>query len=212
MAERVFINDVTLLCCCGDEISPYLDAAARLRIEVFRAYPYLYEGTIAYEREYLEHYIECPESIFVCAIVGEEVVGVSTALPLIAADKAFQQPFLDAAIAIEEIYYLGESVLLPQHRGSGIGHAFFDQREAQAKKLGYKNTTFCSVIRPDDHPSKPQSYRSNETFWQKRGYQRNGLHASFEWQEVNAIAVSSHAMEFWSKRGGAPAYLTNTSS
>ena len=199
MAEQVFIDDVTLLCCCGNQILPYLDAAARLRIEVFRDYPYLYEGTIAYEREYLEHYVACPESIFVCAMVGVEVIGISTALPLIAADEAFQRPFLNAAATIEDIYYLGESVLLPQYRGRSIGHAFFDHREAQAKKLGYKSTTFCSVIRPDNHPRKPQDYRSNEEFWQKRGYKRNGLRASFEWLEVNDTAESSHAMEFWSR-------------
>lgn len=199
MAEQAILHDVTLLCCCGDQILPYLDAAARLRIEVFRDYPYLYQGTIAYEREYLEHYVACPDSIFVCAVVGQEVVGISTALPLIAADDAFQRPFLAAGIAIEEIYYLGESVLRQEYRGRGIGHAFFDHREAQAKRLGCKSTTFCSVIREPDHPLQPIGYRSNEVFWNKRGYQRNRLNASFDWMEIKSAEESPHEMEFWSR-------------
>jgi GNAT superfamily N-acetyltransferase len=200
MAGQAFIDDVTLLCCYGEQILPYLDAAARLRIEVFRDYPYLYEGTVTYEREYLEHYVDCPESIFVCAMDGEKVVGISTALPLVAADEAFQKPFLDASEQIQKIFYLGESVLLSPYRSLGIGHLFFHHREAHAKKLGCDITTFCSVIRPDDHPLKPHGYRNNESFWHKRGYQRNGLHAKFDWKEVNEQKETSHQMEFWSRK------------
>lgn len=193
------MHDVTLLCCCGNEINPYLDAAARLRIEVFRSYPYLYDGSIDYERKYLQHYLHCPESLFVCAIAGESVVGLSTALPLAAADVDFQQPFLAAGKIISDYYYLGESVLLPQYRGRGIGHAFFDHREAHARQLGYTKSTFCSVIRPDDHPQKPCDYRSNQAFWQKRGYHPNGLHATFDWKEIHQNHETPHALEFWSR-------------
>jgi len=200
MARGSHTDDIILLRCCGDDIYPYLDAAARLRIEVFRDYPYLYEGTFTYERDYLEHYVSCPDSIFVCAMDREDVVGISTAIPLVAADVAFQKPFLDADQPIQGIFYLGESVLLPQYRGRGIGHAFFDHREAQAKKLGCHAATFCSVIRPDNHRLKPHGYRSNESFWDKRGYQRNGLRADFPWSEVYEQGITSHEMEFWSRR------------
>lgn len=199
MARGSHTDDIILLRCCGDDIYPYLDDAARLRIEVFRDYPYLYDGTVTYERDYLEHYVSCPDSIFVCAMDREDVVGISTAIPLVAADEAFQKPFLDADQPIQGIFYLGESVLLPQYRGRGIGHAFFDHREAQAKRLGCKSTTFCSVIREPDHPLQPVGYRSNEVFWNKRGYQRNGLSASFDWMEIKSAEESPHEMEFWNR-------------
>ncbi|HBF93820.1 MAG TPA: GNAT family N-acetyltransferase, partial [Marinobacter adhaerens] len=35
----------------GDQIKPYLDDLARLRIEVFRHFPYLYDGDMDYERK-----------------------------------------------------------------------------------------------------------------------------------------------------------------
>jgi GNAT superfamily N-acetyltransferase len=197
MERRSRMHDVTLLCHCGKEILRYLDDAARLRIEVFRDYPYLYDGSPEYEREYLQQYSHCAESVFVCAIAADRIVGVSTALPLTAADESFQAPFRDAGMAIEEIFYLGESVLLPEYRGQGIGHAFFDHREAQARKLGCKMTTFCSVIRPAAHPLQPAAYRDNESFWQKRGYARNGLSTHLSWQECGDDEETMHELEFW---------------
>ncbi len=44
-------------------------------IEVFRAFPYLYEGSAEYERKYLSTYARSPGSIFVLAFDGDEVVG-----------------------------------------------------------------------------------------------------------------------------------------
>ena len=38
----------------GPAARPYAGALAQLRLSVFRAYPYLYEGDLAYETEYLE--------------------------------------------------------------------------------------------------------------------------------------------------------------
>lgn len=199
MSHSGLKDEIVLRRCCGDEITPYLHAAARLRIEVFREYPYLYDGSAEYEAVYLHRYSECAESLFVCALAAGEVIGVSTALPLAAADQAFQQPFVEAGLAVESIYYLGESCLLPAYRGSGIGHAFFDQREARARELGYAMTTFCSVLRPPDHPWKPQDYRSHNDFWQKRGYMPNQLIAELEWEQVDAASEVKNRLEFWQK-------------
>lgn len=199
MSRDGHTDDIILLRCCGDEILPYLDAAARLRIGVFREYPYLYDGSAEYEAVYLRRYIDCPESLFVCALAAGEVIGVSTALPLSAADEAFQQPFRDAGIAVESFYYLGESCLLPGYRGRGIGHAFFDHREACARELGYAMTTFCSVLRPPDHPCKPADYRSHARFWHKRGYDPNGLVAELAWEQIDAAGEVRNRLEFWQK-------------
>ncbi len=37
----------------GQELGPWLDVLGKLRIRVFREFPYLYDGSLEYERDYL---------------------------------------------------------------------------------------------------------------------------------------------------------------
>ena len=171
----------------GAGVLEYLEDAARLRISVFREFPYLYEGSIESEREYLGHYGECPRSVFVLAFGDGKIVGVSTGLPLAESDESFQAPFIAADLEPGEWFYCGESVLDHAWRGKGIGHRFFDEREKHARKLGLQKTCFCSVIRSKDHPLCPADYRPNDVFWTKRGYTKQPhLCARFSWKQVDS--------------------------
>src|SRR5690606_10567134 len=101
-----------------------------LRIMVFREFPYLYDGSLDYEAEYLDTYVRSADSL--CVLVRDQgrVVGASTAL------AEFQQPFLAAGWDAARIFYCAESVVLPDWRGRGLGVRFFAEREAHARKLG----------------------------------------------------------------------------
>jgi len=182
----------------GPEISARLDDVARLRIGVFRAWPYLYEGSFEYEREYLASYARSKDSLFVLAFDDGEVVGASTGLPLADDTPEFRKPFVEHGMEVESVFYFGESVLLPEHRGRGIGHAFFDRREAYARALGgFQWTAFCSVDREDDDPRRPQGHRPNDAFWHKRGYQRRaGMTMHLPWEEAGQGEVD-HSLTFW---------------
>ena len=182
----------------GPEITPWLDDVARLRVAVFRDWPYLYEGDLAYERDYLAAYAASSESLFVLAMEGGRVVGASTGLPLVDDTEAFRSPFLDSAIDPEDVFYFGESVLLPGYRGRGIGHAFFDHREAHAHALGrFSWTAFCAVDRADDDPRRPADHRGNDAFWGRRGYQRRpGMTMRLRWDEIGQ-GETDHALTFW---------------
>lgn len=170
----------------GKAILPYLPEAARLRIAVFREFPYLYDGSEAYEREYLEVYAHSERSVFILALKDGRIIGMSTGLPLAEADEAFRKPFVDAGWDPQEIFYFGESVVAENERGQGIGHRFFDEREKHAAAHGFPITTFCAVQRPDNHPMKPAGYRTNDAFWTKRGYEkRPDLHAELDWPQVD---------------------------
>ena len=97
--------------------------------------------------------------------------------------------------------YFGESVLLPEYRGQGIGHAFFDQREAQAKACGATAACFAAVIRPDDHPARPEGYAPHDAFWTKRGYAVvQGLVTELAWKEHGEEGESLKAMQYWLRR------------
>lgn len=181
----------------GPGILPHLEDIARLRIRVFREFPYLYDGSVGYEESYLRSYASAARGVCVLALDDGVVVGASTGLPLIEADEAFQQPFREAGINVDTVFYFGESVLEQSHRGQGIGHRFFDEREAHAAELGYRISAFCAVERPDDHPLKPAGYRSNEAFWTKRGYlPRPDLRASLSWQQVDSPDEVSNLLVF----------------
>jgi len=185
----------------GAEVTPYIDDLARLRIEVFREFPYLYDGSLSYEQKYLARYTQCPRCVFVLARQGESVVGVSTGLPLADECDEIRKPLEDAGMATKDIFYFGESVLLPACRGQGIGHRFFDERERFAQRLGpYPITTFCAVERPTDHPMCPSDYRPHDVFWAKRGYTKHPtLRTSFAWLDLGETKETAKPMTYWLK-------------
>lgn len=182
----------------GAGIRPHLDDLARLRIAVFRDWPYLYQGDVAYERDYLATYAQAPDSVVVLARDGDAVVGASTGLPLAREGEAFQAPFHARGIDPARVFYCGESVLLPDYRGRGIGHAFFDAREAHARALGgFRWTAFAAVDRDRDDPRRPAEHRGNEAFWGKRGYlPQADMRLRLPWNEVGVGEVE-HTLTFW---------------
>lgn len=190
--------EVRIECYQGAAVTPHLSAVAALRIAVFRDWPYCYEGSADYEAQYLATYARSPSSLFVLAFDGDRVIGASTAIPLADEVAAFQQPFLQRGIDLAQVFYFGESVLLPAYRGRGLGHAFFDAREARARELHFPLTAFCAVERDSDDPRRPEAHRDNDAFWIKRGYQRqDDMFCELEWQETGASAPQGHRLRFW---------------
>lgn len=180
------------------DLAAALPGLARLRIEVFRAFPYLYDGDMAYEETYLRAYADSPGAIVVGAWDGTRLVGAATGAPMEDHAAQFARPFAARGVDLGDIFYCGESVLLPGYRGRGAGHAFFDHREAQARRLGRRHVCFCAVIRPADHPARPAGYAPLDPFWLKRGYTRvEGLVARFPWRDIGETAETEKPMQFW---------------
>ncbi len=187
----------------GDRLARALPDLARLRIEVFRAYPYLYDGDMAYEENYVRHYAESPGAIVAGAFAGTTLVGAATGAPMEDHAAEFAKPFEDRGFDLGEIFYFGESVLLPEWRGRGIGHRFFDLREDQARSLGRGWSCFCAVIRPADHPLRPADYAPLDPFWRKRGYEPvAGLVAEYRWKDRDKAEEDAKPMQFWLRRLG----------
>lgn len=181
----------------GEGIAGVLDDLARLRVSVFRDWPYLYDGDAEYERDYLGRYAR-GDSIVVAAHAGDEMVGAATGMPLADHADDFAAAFEGAGIDMKDVFYCAESVLLPGYRGQGAGHAFFDRREAHAKRLGLSKVAFCGVVRPKDHPDRPEGYRSLDGFWRARGYAPlDGVVAQFAWRDIGAAEETDKPLQIW---------------
>jgi len=185
----------------GSDIEEVLQELAQLRIQIFFEYPYLYDGHLEYEMNYLQRYLKSSNSFFFGLWDQEKLVGATTGIPLIDEDSAFKKPFIDHQIELDKIYYFGESLLKPEYRGQKIGHLFFDERESYAVKTHqYLTTCFCSVLRPSGHPLKPHSYRPHDHFWIQRGYKKQSeLLAQYSWQDRNENHESTKSLEFWTQ-------------
>ncbi|MFY7887685.1 MAG: GNAT family N-acetyltransferase [Spirosomataceae bacterium] len=185
----------------GAEIASVIDDLAQLRIAVFYDFPYLYEGTIDYERIYLQTYVQAEKAFLFAVYDGDKMVGATTCIPLSNETPEVQEPFVNAGMDVDSIFYFGESILLAAYRGHGLGHRFFDEREAHAASFGtFKQTCFCAVDRGESHPLQPIDYRPNDAFWLKRGYEKTpSLQCTMEWLDRGETQATSKPMIFWTK-------------
>lgn len=182
----------------GAALEAALDDVARLRIAVFRDWPYLYDGDLDYERRYIQSYRDSERAIVVGAFDGETCVGAATGTPMQDHADDFAAAFDGTGHDLSEIFYCAESVLLPGWRGQGAGHGFFDAREAHARALGFRFAAFCAVVRPADHPLRPEGYVPLDGFWRRRGYAPlPGVEAEFGWKDVDRPESTRKRLQVW---------------
>jgi GNAT superfamily N-acetyltransferase len=182
----------------GSRLESALKDLARLRIEVFRDFPYLYEGSPDYEEGYVLGLARSKDAIIVTAEDEGRIVGCASGSALLEHHEEFAAPFLEHNLDPTQVFYCGESVLLPAYRGRGLGHQFFNLREGHAKDRGYKYSAFCAVVRPKDHALRPTNYVPLDAFWEKRGYRKvPGLIATFRWKDIDQPEETGHPMRFW---------------
>lgn len=193
-------SGLTLVEARGQQMRPWIDRLAELRIRVFRDFPYLYDGSLAYERDYLETYAAADSALAVLALDGQRLVGAATALALSDEDRAFGEGLDRAGFERDQVYYFGESMLLPGYRGQGLGVAFIQHREAEARQQGKRFCAFCAVQRPTDHPLRPADYQPLDAFWRRRGFQpAPGVIARMPWKDIDQLGETEKTLQFWTK-------------
>jgi len=194
-------TEVRLQTLTGAALLPYLPALGALRVEIFRDWPYIYDGDARYEETYLRTYAEAPRAAVIAAFDDDELVGAATCLPLAAEPENVKQPLADAGFDVAEVFYFGESVLRKAYRGRGIGVRFFELREMHARSFGvYKMAAFCAVERPDSHPDKPVEFVKLDEFWGKRGFiKQHGIKCKMSWRDLGETQETGKNLVFWTK-------------
>ncbi len=188
--------------CTGNEVAQYIPVVAQLRIKVFAEWPYLYDGNLEYEKNYLQTYSSSAGSVVVICKDNERVVGASTAIPLSHEEESFKEPMRAAGLNPDEIFYFGESVLLPEYRGQGVGVRFFEEREKHARTFSWcKAVCFCGVVRPSNHPRRPKDYVPLDAFWRKRGFAPlDGVFMTYTWKDHDEVKETKKSLQVWLKR------------
>jgi len=184
----------------GEAIRPHLDAIAGLRIAIFQEYPYLYRGAPDYERRYLSVYADSPDALAILVRDGGTLAGAVTAIPMCDEAEALAAPVREAVCAIDSVYYVGELLFLPPYRGMGLGSTLLARAEEQARAMGrFDRLTCATVIRPDDHPLRPQNFTPIDRFLARTGFTRmDGVIATFDWPELDGVTIP-HGMQYWTK-------------
>ncbi len=188
----------------GKEVAELIPVLAPIRIEIFKDFPYLYDGTLAYEQAYLNYYAVAKCAALVVAYDQDKPVGAATCIALSEAFPEITAPFQEKNYPLQQFCYFGESVLMKEYRGQGMGYLFFEHREAFAKQFTeFTDYVFCAVVRPKDHPLRPEGYSDLSTFWKKRGYLPEvGLTTKMSWKEETETEASPKLMQFWRKTIG----------
>lgn len=187
----------------GSAIEYHLEDIAKLRIEIFKEFPYLYDGNIDYEKQYLETYVSSNKSLVILAYIENKLVGVSTCIAMNDSDDYFRCVFSKEGFNINKSFYFGESIVLKEFRGNKIGFEFFKKREQFARRI-YPNIeliAFCSVDRPNNHGLRPKSYKSLNQFWSRLGYSiYRSAKVNYSWKDIDNESESLKQMSVWIKK------------
>jgi ribosomal protein S18 acetylase RimI-like enzyme len=185
----------------GEEVYACSDELAALRINVFREYPYFYDGNLENEKNCLSQYLSA-NSALVIVKSGERIIGAITGIPLNEAFSDCKNFFVENEIPMEGIFYLGEISLLKEYRGQGIGAQMYELFEEFVRKNRiYKEIALCEVMSPKEDPRCTSDCFYLDSFLTKIGYIKNPAWTiQFSWKELNSQEEFYHPMRFWSKK------------
>lgn len=191
-------KDLTLKIFSGPEAKKYINEIAHMRISIFKEFPYLYEGSIEYERGYLETYFQSQESVISLLFEKENVVGYASAIPLEQEFAEIQKSFIDAGLNVKEYLYVGELMLQKPQQGLGFFNHWKNFGMQLAKDRGFKYWTGMTVDRPENHPLKPAGYIPLDTLWKRCGAIKDErLKATIPWKQIDTQKEEVNTLSFW---------------
>jgi GNAT superfamily N-acetyltransferase len=197
----LLLTDIHVRSFTGSGLKPYLHSVAKLRMDVFREYPYFEEPDLDRETQTLRKIFSHRESIGVVIFDNTTIVGASIGYPLALEEPFLQKPFKERRMEIDSYFTFGDSVLLKAYRGRGIGHHFFDAREAHvAHHKKYKHICFCFPEHFETDPKAPKDFIPLSDFWRKRGYtQHPEMKGTLSWKTIGEAQPSEKQMVYWIK-------------
>lgn len=194
-------SSITIHLLRGNESIPYLQDLAKLRILFYRNYPYLYEGNLTGEENYLRMYANSENALLAVAKKGQEIVGAVAGIALSETQEMHKKQWIQQQIPAENVFYLGEIVLLQEYLKSDLQEKLYQQFEKGVRGLKrYDSIVVCEIERDPKDYKKPANSLSSEVRWDGRGFVRQpALNTYYSWKEVGDLEDTDHLMGFWSK-------------
>ena len=187
----------------GAEASTEIEQLGVFRVKQFRAFPYLYAGTLNDEREYLKSYLDNPDFVLAVAKDGEKTVAVSSANPLpsdVELEALSKEQFRQRGWNTRDFYYFGEMIVLPEYRHLGIASKLLEMQYVIAAKNGYHKFCFLAVKREADDPHRPKSHTDSAEIFTKLGYTHTDMFVTFSWPTILAdgtVQKTENRLDFW---------------
>jgi len=195
------LGDIRVERLTGAALADRLEELAVLRLAVLGEFPFLYSGSAAYEERYLSNLGGLSGGFILAAFDGNRMVAAVTGAPLAQELDALRDPFAHAGHAPRSIFYFGEVVVLPSHRGRGIGTALLEIGEAHIREAGrFASAAFGEIVRSADHPRRPKTYRTPDAAWRRLGYRLEpDIGGTLSWCDVGDREETAKPLRFWVK-------------
>lgn len=194
-------GDIRVERLAGAALTDWLEELAALRLAVLGEFPYLYPGSAAYEERYLSDLGSLPGGLILAAFDRNRMVAAVTGVPLDQELDALRDPFAHAGRDPGSIFCFGELVVLPSHRGRGIGTALLQMGEAHIREADrFASAAFGEIVRSTDHPRRPKTYRTPDAAWHRLGYRLEPeIGGTLSWCDAGDRDETAKPLRFWVK-------------
>ncbi len=162
-------DSLKIECLSALEAKKYISDFARLRINVFREYPYFYEGSLEYEKAYLGEYFLCNDFYALAFFDGERICGMGTLIPLESSFAEIKELFAKLKLDAKDYLYFGEVILEAPYRGKKLLPIFMAEAFKVARKLGLSKIAYMSIVSSKSDKLRPANYRDSNAIMQKHG-------------------------------------------
>ncbi|CAO3433345.1 GNAT family N-acetyltransferase [Azospirillum endophyticum] len=195
------LGDIRVERLAGTALAGRLEELAVLRLAVLGEFPYLYPGSAAYEERYLSGLASLPGGLILAAFDRHRMVAAATGAPLDQELDALRDPFIHAGRDPRSIFYFGEVVVLPSHRGRGIGTALLEIGESHIRGgARFASAAFGEIVRSTDHPRRPKAYRTPDAAWRRLGYRLEPeIGGTLSWCDACDREETAKPLRFWGK-------------
>ena len=189
----------------GDDLKELIPEISKARLELFKEFPYLYEGTYEDELKYLNEFVNNPKSIILTVHKENKLIAFVTATAVESGfelTEAIKDLMQKQGLDTSKYFYISEMMVYPEFRSFELQNQLKKDIENYARENSYTMTCFLSVFRENNHPLRPQDYKEISRLWKFNKYRKTNISVKFEWNTVqkdSEAKLMNNQLDLWEK-------------